>query len=166
MSRDAALSAAGIAPESGGSQSTRGQAHTGATDPLCVRQGMTPRAIALYKTHDAGPTSSKLEQAIVVSCLKCARSLVVPLSSGEGWLRRGLNTWRELFGVARNPDALAIQFFRHVLLSGGVPRPRAKFGQPPSNRRRRIISVEAAERRSRMRVTTVLLVLLRWQRYV
>src|ERR1700730_4256115 len=84
--------------------------------------------IGLLRNRCAGPTSSKLEQEIVVSCLKYAPSSVGPLSPGESWLRRGLNTWRELFGLARNLDALAIQFFRPVLLSSDALRPRAKFG--------------------------------------
>ena len=48
--------------------------------------------------------------------------------STDTWLRLGLSTWRELFGLARNPNTLAIHFFRHVLLSSDVLRPRAKFG--------------------------------------
>ena len=48
--------------------------------------------IGLQRNRCAGPTSLKLGQAIVVSCLRYAPNSARQLSPGESWLRLGLNT--------------------------------------------------------------------------
>jgi hypothetical protein len=70
-------------------------------------------------------------------------------------------TWSPLSKVNRagNLRGFVIQILGGVLLNSDVLKPRP-FGRPPLNRRRRIISVEAAERRSRMEELTAPIV--RW----
>jgi hypothetical protein len=82
----------------------------------------------IAKEPCAGPTSSKLEQATVGSCLRYAPSSAGRLLPEESWLRLGLKTWRVLSGLEQDLGAFPIRFLQHGLLNGDELRPRAKFG--------------------------------------